>query len=304
MKITEMNISKPAGQFKRAGSKSETRGFTLIELLVVIAIIAILAGLLLPALSRAKARAQAIQCMGNLRQLTLGWKMYTDDFNGVLVLNDSGSGVGNVYQAWVTGWEDYNNSPDDTNISYLIDPQYAKLGAYLKNPAVYKCPADRSCSQGLSGQTRVRSCSMSQAVGGTGKGGTSEFMKPGNWLPYPKYTVYIKESDITTPGASDLWIFVDEHPDSINDGAFAVQMPSTPQATTWIDVPAKYHNNACGFTFGDGHAEIHKWVSAGNIPDVTYSPLAKNGIFELNDPDILWVAKRTTGRADGTPLPY
>ena len=127
----------------------------------------------------------------------------------------------------------------------------------------------------------------------------------GNWIKYPTYNVFLKESQIrNNPGPSDLWVFVDESPDSINDGSFAVQMPASAAATEWIDSPAKYHGNGCGFTFADGHAEIHKWQSPGNIPSVTYTPLNKNGLFELNDPDILWVAKRTSSRGDGQPLSY
>jgi len=99
-------------------------------------------------------------------------------------------------------------------------------------------------------------------------------------------------------------VILDESPDSINDGSFAVQMPAAAPATVWIDVPAKYHGNSCGFSFADGHSEIHKWINPGNIPDVTYTTLAKNGIPELQDPDILWVAKRTSSRSDGVALPY
>jgi prepilin-type N-terminal cleavage/methylation domain-containing protein/prepilin-type processing-associated H-X9-DG protein len=286
-------------------------GFTLIELLVVIAIIAILAAMLLPALSAAKQRAQGIQCMNNKRQLTLAWKMYANDNNGNFVVNGSGlaevdsgtSGNAEAAAEWVAGWLDYNGSPDDTNLDLLINPTYAKLADYMGRAAgAYKCPADQSCNFGSTGLPRVRSTSMNAAVGAdiTPTG----LANSGNWIKYPTYNVFEKESEIIQPGPSDLWIFIDESPDSINDGSFAVQMPSSAAATEWIDVPAKYHGNACGFTFADGHAEMHKWLSPGNIPNVTYTTLAKNGIYELSDPDILWVAKRTSSPADGSGLPY
>jgi prepilin-type processing-associated H-X9-DG protein len=207
----------------------------------------------------------------------------------------------------VTGWLDYSGSAADTNLDDLINPQYAMLGEYLKSPRVFKCPADISCSHGRSGPPRVRSYSMNAAIGPNGdNNGSDPRLQQGNWLPYPKYKVFIRESELISPKPSQLWVIVDESADSINDGSFAVQMPSSAAATVWVDVPSKAHGDACGFSFADGHSEIHKWVSPGNVPAPTYiTPYNGRETFpELYDQDILWVAKRTTARSDGTPLPY
>jgi prepilin-type N-terminal cleavage/methylation domain-containing protein/prepilin-type processing-associated H-X9-DG protein len=293
------------GNRNKTGTRS--RGaFTLIELLVVIAIIAILAAMLLPALSAAKVRAQSAQCMSNKRQLALAWKMYANDNNGVFVVNGSGQSAVDDFAMepteWVAGWLDYNGSPDDTNTAYLVNSTYAKLADYMGGAyAAYKCPADLSCNMGSTGAPRVRSTSMNAAVGADAT--TAGLAASGNWIKYPTYQVYDKESQVIAPGSSDLWVFIDESPDSINDGSFAVQMPASSQATIWIDVPSKAHGNTCGLSFADGHAEIHKWLSPGNIPGVTYQTLQKSGIPELGDPDILWVAKHTSAPTTGS-LPY
>jgi prepilin-type N-terminal cleavage/methylation domain-containing protein/prepilin-type processing-associated H-X9-DG protein len=287
--------------------EGQVGAFTLIELLVVIAIIAILAALLLPALTAAKQRAHGILCMSNTRQLTLAWIMYTDDNQGNLVVNHAGAGPGDTTGSWITGWLDYSDSAADTNLDYLINPQYAMLGQYLKSPNVFKCPADISCSKGHSGSPRVRSYSMNAAVGPNGdNNGSDPRLQGGNWLPYPKYKVFIKESELISPKPSQLWVILDESPDSINDGSFAVQMPSSAAATVWVDVPSKAHGAGCGFSFADGHSEIHKWASPGNIPTPTYITTynGRETFPELYDQDILWVAERTTAPSNGTSLPY
>jgi len=272
-----------------------TNGFTLIELLVVIAIIAILASMLLPALSHAKSKTQGIYCMNNLRQVTLAWKLYADD-NRLFPPNED-----NQTGGWIRGWLDYSGSTDNTNVLYLTVSTYAKLGPYTRSPKVYKCPADASCSRGRIGEPRVRSISMSQAIG-PDRNNTGNPPR-GQWLPSPTFKVYLKESDVVNPAPVNLWVMIDEHPDSINDGGFAVQMPRTTTDTRWVDVPAKYHNNACGFSFADGHAEIHKWLRPGVIPNVKYQVISGQ-IVSVGNPDVLWVAKRTSTYSNGQQLPY
>jgi prepilin-type N-terminal cleavage/methylation domain-containing protein/prepilin-type processing-associated H-X9-DG protein len=275
--------------------------FTLIELLVVIAIITILAGLLIPVLAHAKARAQGIYCLANLRQITIAWTMYAGDNGGNFPVNEENQAEADgPLPGWVKGNLDYSGSPDNTNVAFLIDPQYALLGSYLKSASVFKCPSDHSMSYGTSGIARVRSFSMNQAVG---PGANGSPLGQGALLPTPTYRVYVKESDLGKPGPSDLWLLIEEDPDSINDGGFSFAMPPGAIVTRWDDMPSKCHGNGCPFSFTDGHAEIHKWLWPQVIPPVGYQELIKP-LYALTDPDILWVARHTSARADGQPLPY
>lgn len=255
-------------------------GFTLIELLVVIAIIAILAAMLLPALSRAKCKALGIACLSNLRQAGLAVTMYGDDNKGFFPPNVNG---GSSKGGWVEGWLNWKIDRDNTNTAYLLN---AKIGPYTRSVGIYKCPADKYLSpiqRRLGWSARVRSIGMNGFI----EGGAYKHPSGGS-IWFTDYYRYDKFSDVVKPGPSEVWMMVDEHPDSINDGWMITNM----DPNTWTDLPASYHCGACGFNFVDGHSEIKLWKEAS-----TKKPVAMNAIADNSAPnsrDIDWMIKHST----------
>jgi len=250
-----------------------SHAFTLIELLVVIAIIAILASLLFPALAKSKSKSEGIACNNNIRQLCLAWSLYAEDNDDLLVNNYGKPQTISTRNTWANNVEGWTNSDDNTNLIYLTDTLFSPYDN--RSAKIFKCPSDRALA---ANGPRIRSMSMNAMVG-----------DPGDLLDHfnPLYVQFLKMADILD--ASGIFVFLDEHCDTINDGFFVNRL----EDYQWGNLPASYHNGAVNLAFADGHFEAHRW----QLGDTVRPPVqgGVGGIFAATPTtDFEWLKQRTS----------
>jgi prepilin-type N-terminal cleavage/methylation domain-containing protein/prepilin-type processing-associated H-X9-DG protein len=279
-------VAAPGTSALRGGPRP-ANAFTLIELLVVIAIVALLAALMFPGLSRARAQAQAIQCAGNLKQLQLAWVLYAQDNDDKLVpecVNSPSPASVNLY--WAQGFLSFDGSnPDNTNTTLLLDPRFALLGSYTRAAGIYKCPADKS-QVPLPDRwaPRVRSVVMNLYAGGVTLCSSGPLIYWGTQ----------KMQQFVSPPASSSFVFLDEHPDSIGPTYFRLLPDRGPDATFWYDFPGSYHDGRGSLSFADGHVELHRWLDARTKPPIRYTGYLPVSVSSPDNPDIAWLQDHTS----------
>ena len=288
--------------------RNRTRaGFTLMELLVVIAIISILASLLLPAIARAKQKAQGIACLNNHRQLALAWLMHAHDNEDRFAYAGPNLTQPDPESLWMDGILDFQPG-NRSNWDVTRDIEKSPLWSYCgRSYGIFKCPADRSSVVPSDGPfagrrtPRVRSMTLSTWMGGLGG-----VTMPGNvrgfpGLSSPPWRMYRRLDDLIEPGPSMTILFWDQREDTINTGSLAIDMTgwqNEPELTQWNDdMPGSYHGRAGGLSFADGHSEIRRWKDGRTVPPIR--PGVARGSFVEKQPrnqDIIWLQERTTRR--------
>lgn len=268
--------------------------FTLLELVVVIGILSLIAATVLPSLSHGESRSPAFECLNHHRQLCDAWRMYADENSEKLVPNvqggaaQHGAGDPRFGMGWVEGWLDWTLGTDNTNVAFLINPRYARLAPYVNGATnLFKCPDDRfrSAVQASLGWQRVRSVSMNILLGeSNAESGPID----------SSYKHLLKLSEFLYPRPAEAYVFLDDHPDSINDPGFF-----SPHQTSWIDVPAVQHHGGAAFGFADSHAEIHRWRGSlakikGSYGSIDGSYLNNAVTAPVGDLDIHWMSYHTS----------
>ena len=298
--------SKPlvrAGHSPMHPQMKRTKGFTLIELLVVIAIIAILAAMLLPALAKAKIKAQVITDMSNKKQLTLAWTMFEVDNNDTLVANADEGVIFNGIMSWIPPAckMDWSGNANNVNITLL---QTNELGSYCAGQyKIYTSPGDHylSAIQRVlpafrSVDHRTRSVAMDAAIGaGNPVQGNNNGYKPPPSLSGSvsnPFFVATKMSQLIHPSQS--WVFINEDPDSIDDGVFYVDPRAVSGTGILIEIPSTYLGGGCGMSFADGHALVHQWTTGAFNHKVNFQRYPANpGLSLTANADLIWLAQRT-----------
>jgi prepilin-type processing-associated H-X9-DG protein len=244
MKLTS---NKKVVANRRSNAQPNRNAFTLVELAVMIGLIAVLITVLMPALAGTKPGTIPAHCLNNQRQLAVAWQMYANDNADLFVGNSAIS---------LNSSMDWTSDPRTTNTVVLTDPSQSLIAAYIRNAAVYKCPADNYQSPNNPGP-RARSVSCNLALGGS-----PTFINANGFT----YFSAKKIMDLNKPGPGRTFVFVDEHPDSIDDALFAFNPGYAIGQESWRNLPASYHNGGAGISFADGHAELHIWVQKGKLP--------------------------------------